>query len=127
MTTPDPSHAVEKPAASPDPKAIQNNASAVGTQPPPVASPIPAKAKEHNIHVSPAVLDAAGKDGDALLQSLRTAPGGLTQAEAEERARTSGPDHGGGQILFDGKLVRKDGLFVPKALQKLNPAYLLAG
>jgi aminopeptidase len=37
------------------------------------------------------------------------------------------PDHGGGQIWFDGKLIRKDGLFVPKALQKLNPDYLLAG
>jgi Mg2+-importing ATPase len=92
MTTPDPSHAVEKPAASPDPKAVQSNASAVGTLPPPDESPIPAKAKEHNIRVSPAVLDAAGKDGDALLQSLRTAPEGLTQAEAEERARTSGPN-----------------------------------
>jgi aminopeptidase len=37
------------------------------------------------------------------------------------------PEYGGGEILFDGKLVRKDGLFVPKALQKLNPEYLLAG
>jgi len=92
MTIPDPSHAMEKPAASPDPKAIHNIASAVGTQPPPVASPIPAKAKEHNIRVSPAVLDAAEKDGDALLQSLRTAREGLTQADAEERARTSGPN-----------------------------------
>ncbi len=35
------------------------------------------------------------------------------------------PDYGGGEIWFDGKLVRKDGLFVPKALQKLNPAELL--
>ena len=35
------------------------------------------------------------------------------------------PDHGGGEIRFDGKLIRKDGLFVPKELQKLNPAYLL--
>ena len=35
------------------------------------------------------------------------------------------PDHGGGEIWFDGKLVRKDGLFLPKALQKLNPDYLL--
>ena len=26
---------------------------------------------------------------------------------------------------FDGKLVRKDGLFIPKPLQKLNPAELL--
>jgi aminopeptidase len=35
------------------------------------------------------------------------------------------PEYGGGEIRFDGKLVRKDGLFVPKALQKLNPEYLL--
>jgi len=37
------------------------------------------------------------------------------------------PEYGGGEIWFDGKLIRKDGLFVPKALQKLNPAYLLGG
>jgi aminopeptidase len=37
------------------------------------------------------------------------------------------PEYGGGEIHFDGKLVRKDGLFVPKALHKLNPEYLLAG
>ncbi len=30
-------------------------------------------------------------------------------------------DYGGGEIYFDGKLIRKDGLFVPKSLQKLNP------
>lgn len=35
------------------------------------------------------------------------------------------PEHGGGEIWFDGKLIRKDGLFLPKALQKLNPDYLL--
>jgi len=32
---------------------------------------------------------------------------------------------GGGEIWFDGKLVRRDGLFVPKPLQKLNPDQLL--
>jgi aminopeptidase len=37
------------------------------------------------------------------------------------------PEHGGGEIWFDGKLIRKDGLFVPKALHKLNPDYLLSG
>ena len=37
------------------------------------------------------------------------------------------PDYGGGEIWFDGKLIRKDGLFVPKALQKLNPEHLLGG
>lgn len=36
------------------------------------------------------------------------------------------PEYGGGEIWFDGKLIRKDGLFVPKSLQKLNPEYLLA-
>ena len=34
-------------------------------------------------------------------------------------------DYGGGEIWFDGKLIRKDGMFVPKPLHKLNPAYLL--
>lgn len=35
-------------------------------------------------------------------------------------------DYGGGEVWFDGKLIRKDGLFLPSALQKLNPAHLLA-
>jgi len=34
------------------------------------------------------------------------------------------PEYGGGEIWFDNKLIRKDGLFVPKSLQKLNPDYL---
>ncbi len=59
---------------------------------PPTPPAIHPKAKHENIRVSPAVLDAARKDGDELLQSLRTTPTGLTQAEAEERARTTGPN-----------------------------------
>ena len=35
------------------------------------------------------------------------------------------PDYGGGEIRFDGELIRRDGLFVPEALRKLNPDYLL--
>ncbi len=35
------------------------------------------------------------------------------------------PEYGGGEVWFDDKLIRKDGLFLPKALQKLNPEYLL--
>jgi len=35
-------------------------------------------------------------------------------------------DYGGGEIRFDGKPIRKDGIFVPKSLHKLNPDYLLA-
>jgi aminopeptidase len=34
-------------------------------------------------------------------------------------------DWGGGEIRFDGKTIRKDGIFLPKSLQKLNPPYLL--
>ncbi|MEI8342449.1 MAG: aminopeptidase, partial [Verrucomicrobiota bacterium] len=30
-------------------------------------------------------------------------------------------DYGGGEIRFDGTVIRKDGIFVPKALQALNP------
>ena len=65
---------------------------ATGTLPPPDESQIPAKAKQHNIRVSPAVLDAAGKDGDSLLNSLQTSPAGLTQIEADSRARVAGPN-----------------------------------
>jgi len=35
------------------------------------------------------------------------------------------PDYGGGEIWFDGKLIRKDGIFVPASLKKLNADYLL--
>ena len=35
-------------------------------------------------------------------------------------------DYGGGEIYFDDKLIRKDGIFIPKALQALNPERLLA-
>src|ERR1035437_663955 len=86
--TPDTSGAAEAPAE----KAGLAGIDPVEPPPPPDKSPIPAKAKNNNIHVSPAVLDAAGKDGDALLQSLHTTPVGLTQAEAEARARTAGPN-----------------------------------
>jgi len=34
----------------------------------------------------------ARKDGEEVLRDLRTAPGGLTQAEAEERVRSTGPN-----------------------------------
>ena len=30
-------------------------------------------------------------------------------------------DYGGGEIYFDGKLIRKNGKFLPKSLQALNP------
>ncbi|MBI5037855.1 MAG: aminopeptidase [Candidatus Kerfeldbacteria bacterium] len=36
------------------------------------------------------------------------------------------PEFGGGEIWFDGKLIRKNGLFVPKRLLGLNPDQLIA-
>src|ERR1035438_1957603 len=58
----------------------------------PSESAIQTKTKNQNIHVSPAVLDAARKDGEQLLRDLRTSLNGLTQAEADERARATGPN-----------------------------------
>ena len=59
------------------------------TTPAPAGS---AKAKHPNIHVAQAVVDAARKDGEELLRSLRTTPSGLTQAEAEDRLSAAGPN-----------------------------------
>ena len=35
------------------------------------------------------------------------------------------PEYGGGEIWFDGELIRKNGIFVKEELKKLNPDYLL--
>ncbi len=74
-----------------------NDTKTVGSKPAgpaslPIRSPIPTKKKNQDIHVSPAVLDAARKDSEELLRDLRTSLHGLTQAEAEERALTTGPN-----------------------------------
>ena len=48
--------------------------------------------KTQGIHVAPAVLSAATTNEGELLSSLLTVPGGLTQTEAEDRLRSSGPN-----------------------------------
>ncbi len=48
--------------------------------------------KSGNIGVSSAILDAARTDAEELLVELRTGLVGLTQNEAEERSRTTGPN-----------------------------------
>jgi P-type Mg2+ transporter len=53
---------------------------------------IATKTKNQNIQVSSAIIAAAGKDGAVLFRDLRTSAAGLTQSEAEERARASGPN-----------------------------------
>ncbi|MDD4494016.1 MAG: aminopeptidase, partial [Eubacteriales bacterium] len=34
------------------------------------------------------------------------------------------PEYGGGEIWFDDRLIRKDGIFIPEELQALNPENL---
>jgi aminopeptidase len=34
-------------------------------------------------------------------------------------------EYGGGEIHFDGELIRRDGMFIPGELQKLNPGNLM--
>src|ERR1035437_10954600 len=87
-TTSDSNRAVEKSVAN----TASDTAGPAVTLPPTEASPISAKTKEHHIRVSPDVLDAVPKDGDELLRSLHSGSDGLTQSEAENRARTSGPN-----------------------------------
>src|ERR1017187_10429322 len=82
-----------KPDAESAAEALADGIAGSGSAEPPVhpaAPPSPTNAKTENIHVSPAVLDAARKNSEELLRDLRTSLGGLTQAEAEERARTTG-------------------------------------
>lgn len=70
---------------------------------------------------------------EKIAGSFHFTPGQAYEGEADNGNRSQvhwdmvciqRKDYGGGEIRFDGKLVRKDGLFVPKALQKLNPDYL---
>lgn len=82
---------------TPDSTALANGAATPGAHlaGPPVRLPqvlLPTHQKTKNIQVSPAVLDAARKDGEELLRDLRTTLGGVTQAEAEERTRATGPN-----------------------------------
>jgi Mg2+-importing ATPase len=74
--------------------ALVNSGGTMGSniEEPPTPPAIHPKAKHENIRVSPAVLEAARKNTDELLQSLRTTATGLTQTEAEERALTAGPN-----------------------------------
>ena len=87
MTTPDADNATEALVDAGTPGSKPTMPPAHSTEP-----SIQTKSQKQNIRVSPAVLDAARKDGDQLLRDLRTSLGGLTQAEAEERARTTGPN-----------------------------------
>ncbi|HMD48506.1 MAG TPA: magnesium-translocating P-type ATPase, partial [Bryobacteraceae bacterium] len=82
--------------------------------------PAIAKPKGHeNIRVSPAVLDAARKNTEELLQSLGTTPDGLTQEDAEERTRTVGPN----EVAQE----RRQGWFLRLLKILRNPLVVLLG
>ncbi len=66
--------------------------------------------------------------------SFHFTPGNAYEDEADNGNRSAihwdlvciqTPECGGGEIYFDGKLIRKDGRFVPKNLQGLNPENLV--
>ena len=73
--------------------------------------------RSRNIRVSPAVLDAARKDGEQLLRDLQTSLSGLTAADAEERACTTGPN----EVAQE----RKQGWFVRLLKMTRNPLVIL--
>ncbi len=87
MTTPDTDSSAEAVVSAP------GKPGAAGVEPlSPHEPAVPGKAKSEKIHVSPAVLEAARKDVEEVLQSLRTTAGGLKQTDAEVRARSAGPN-----------------------------------
>lgn len=57
-------------------------------------------------------------------QAYEVADNGNRSAVHWDMVLIQRPEWGGGEIWFDGELVRKDGRFVPKDLQGLNPEHL---
>src|SRR6266850_4662491 len=57
-------------------------------------------------------------------QAYETADNGNRSQVHWDMVNIQRREYGGGEIYFDGKLIRKDGLFVIPALKKLNPDYL---
>jgi aminopeptidase len=58
-------------------------------------------------------------------QAYETGGNGNKSAVHWDMVNIQRPEYGGGEIWFDGKLIRKDGLFTLPALKKLNPDQLL--
>jgi P-type Mg2+ transporter len=76
-----------------------------------------APSKKQTINVAPAVLEAARKDGDQSLGDLRTSLAGLTEADAEDRASTTGPN----EVAQE----RKQGWFLRLLKMTRNPLVIL--
>jgi aminopeptidase len=63
----------------------------------------------------------AGSFHMALGQCYDSAPNGNKSALHWDLVCIQRPEHGGGEIHFDGKCIRRDGMFVVKDLMGLNP------
>ncbi len=66
----------------------------------------------------------AGSFHMAMGQAYGEANNGNNSALHWDMVNIQRKDYGGGEIYFDGKLIRKDGLFIPASLKKLNPKEL---
>jgi aminopeptidase len=69
----------------------------------------------------------AGSFHMAMGQCYDEAPNGNKSAVHWDMVCIQRPEYGGGEIYFDGKLIRRDGVFVAKELQGLNQARLAKG
>jgi len=108
------------PGADATAKAVVEDANPAGAklgEPPARPKEAPTTRKSQYIHVAPAVLEAARKHAEALLRDLRTSLAGLTQSEAEERARDTGPNE-----IAQG---RKQGWFIRVLRIIRNPLVIL--
>jgi aminopeptidase len=57
-------------------------------------------------------------------QAYKKADNGNRSAVHWDMVLIQRPEWGGGEVWFDGQLIRKDGLFLPKELRGLNPRNL---
>jgi aminopeptidase len=84
-----------------------------------------------NPHISTPMLDTlfdekiAGSIHVTPGNSYDEAPNGNKSDVHWDLVLIQTPEWGGGEIHFDGKLIRKDGRFLPKALRPLNPENLV--
>ena len=58
-------------------------------------------------------------------QAYEEADNGNRSAVHWDMVMLQAPEHGGGEMFFDGTLIRKDGRFVHTALEGLNPENLI--
>src|ERR1700730_890407 len=114
MTAPDADRAT---GTLPDDAAVTPNCNPVAPPVHPLLPTFRGQPKKQTIRVSPAVLEAARKDGEELLRDLGTSLHGLTDGEAEERARMTGPN----EVAQE----RKQGWFVRLLKMTRNPLVIL--